>query len=311
MDLKLKKLTTTAFSALVLALHMGLTPPPEAQAQEMSSEERRCRRALARSSTRYFNKTMLARQTCEQSRLSGRIASDTECRAPATDIDCISDADCPVAPEDGGFCDTESRTCKPVLDDPQTVTALERAETGLNSDLATGCGSGAGVDLTKLGFPGICGSPSDGRAFDLGDLRECISKTTFAVVDALLDINFPTLEGLFTKGQTRCAKVVNDRSRRLARREMRARQGCLLKEERGQLGALVPVDCREPVPPYGDGTGDRNTDTSIVSSYRSLLTRIPPRCATANVRALYEGNGCLDSTAGGFNVFDLQLCVFD
>ncbi|TFH23068.1 MAG: hypothetical protein E4H03_07015 [Myxococcales bacterium] len=313
MDSKLKKLITIAFSTLVLALQMGLIPPPEAQAQEeeMSSEELKCRRALARSSTQYFNQTMAARQACEQRRLSGRISSDTDCRALATEIDCTSDADCPVAAEAGVFCDTESRTCKPVLNDPQTVTALERAGTRLNSGLVAGCDTGGGVDLTQLGFPGICGSPDDGEPFDINDLRQCIASTTFGVVDALLDINFPTLDGLFTKGQTRCAKIVNDRSRRLARKETRSRQECLLKQEGGRLGALTPVDCRESVPPYGSGTGDRNTDKAIVSSYRSLLSDIPPRCATANVRALYADNGCIDSTAGSFNVFDLQVCVFD
>ena len=276
---KLNRVISLAIAALTLLTPVALLAPADADAQAISRTERRCRSSLARASRRYFDQTMVARQECERRRIQRRSEVTTDCLAPVSE-----------------------------MNDQRTRQGLERATTRLSQDLADSC---TGVDLAQLGFPGICGPPADGADFDIFDLFQCTVDDTNALVDALLHVNFPTFDGFFTDSAARCVRAVNDRARRMVKRELRARQDCMLQQEKGRFGFNSTIDCREQVPPYGLGTGDDKTDSAIVAAYRNLLTTLPAGCATANVRGLYGGNGCPDSTGGGFNVFDLQLCVFD
>lgn len=251
-----------------------------AQAQStgvLPRAELRCQTAISRASRQYFNQTMTARQECDVRRLQGRTADGVDCQAPRGEVD-----------------------------DAKTEEALQSAEQRLALRLSAGCQN---VDLTLLNFPGVCAT-RPGANFDSNDLYACLRDDTNTIVGDLLSVVSPTFDGFYTPSANRCVRAVNERSRRMVHRELRARQQCLLLAAKGRA-ASSGVDCRQAIPPYGSGTSDNQTDSAVAAGYRSLLTKIPLSCAAANSRVLYSGNGCPDSTGGSFNTFDLQVCVFD
>ena len=169
-----------------------------AQAQStgvLPRAELRCQTAISRASRQYFNQTMTARQECDVRRLQGRTADGVDCQAPRGEVD-----------------------------DAKTEEALQSAEQRLALRLSAGCQN---VDLTLLNFPGVCAT-RPGANFDSNDLYACLRDDTNTIVGDLLSVVSPTFDGFYTPSANRCVRAVNERSRRMVHRELRARQQCLL-----------------------------------------------------------------------------------
>ncbi len=272
-----RQLALRAAVALCAFAVTGLAPAP-AMAQSTRSE--RCQSRLASASRQYFNQVLGARQTCTRRQFADRIPQSVDC----------------TAAEDIG--------------DPTTQERLDKAEIRLNTHVFLAC---TGVDLDALGFPGrLCPEPPAGETFTEFELVDCVGKVTDETVASLLVMETPRFDTQFIPaGDLKCFNAISQRGRRMTKRELTSRQECMVGELRGLLPPDASVDCRRQIPPYGPGTGDGNTDSSIISAYTNLLSTIPGACAFSNVGKIYNDGDCADHTEGKFTLFDLQMCIFN
>ena len=245
------------------------------------TRQERCQANLARASRRYFTQALSARQKCFKRQFTSGIPLALDC---AADIDAVGD--------------------------PSTRDQLVKALTKLRKGIEQNC---QGIDLSALGFPGrLCEEPPLGQPFTEAALFRCVSTEHDNVIEVLLAIETPRLDTVFnTDAAIRCYNTISQRGRRMTKRELGARQNCMMDELRNPLPGVFPVDCREQMPPYGQGTGDESTDKIIIGAYSNLLVRIPSACAPANVEVIYAGGDCEDLTEGAFGIFDLQQCIFE
>ena len=164
----------------------------------------------------------------------------------------------------------------------------------------------SGVDLANLQFPGQC---EVSGPFDVVDLEECVAKTLDDAITDMLEIESPAI-GLLPSRALPCALGVARHGLGMVRQEVRAREQCLLTQDRGPVFG-EPLTCRAPLPPYGEGTGLEDADRGIISGYINLLAGIPADCKYTRLDRVGYDEGCDDLTGGRFTPFDLKLCVFE
>ncbi len=235
------------------------------------TEAQKCRAVIQDQNTRYLGRTHRIRQRC----LRGVFRS----RLPVT-TDCVRG-----------------------IGDDKSALYLDQVRTRVGKRITKGC---IGIDLVELGYPGQC-TDSSGAPFDTFDLEQCIANETDEIVAEMLDLEYPPATFLPPRYLS-CVNGVGARGGDVVRSEVKARSGCLLRDE---LDPFTESECRSQMMPYGPGTTDAKTDDRILRSYVGLLAGIPDVCSGLNVDFLGYTDDCEDPTGGRFNTFDLKLCLFD
>jgi cysteine-rich repeat protein len=259
----------------VAVLVAGLTVPTgQAEAQLFNKEQVRCRTRIVRATKRYFETSSRARRQCVQRIIDGFISPETSC------IDGKGDA--------------------------KLEAQLTSAEALVGRTIPRACAS---VNLIFLGFPGVCRDET-GLPFDTRDLEACIISNGGAIASALLDNNFPEIDGLVRGKDAVCLQGAAARASAQTNRDFRARAKCLLRQEKRRLDADA-VDCRADIPPYGPGTEDTSTDTHITNAYVHILSGVPSVCAAADIVGLGYPKMCANPTGEDFNLFDMKQCLLD
>ncbi len=256
-----------AFVVALLALG-GLA----GQAQATTLSGLSCQRITARASRAYIREILGARQDCLFRVLEGRIS-------PLTD--CISGTG-----------------------DPDALAAMDKAAARLSARLPRRC---EGIDLTQIGFPGICPDLT-GPPFGVVDLEQCILAMMDENAQDLLNFEYPLLTGVVEKRERHCIDNVGRRSRRMVVRELRARHKCLDWLSQFEFEDL---SCRSDIEPFGTGTNSEKYDRPIRRARIHQLAGIPEGCRTVNIDAQGWDDDCMDFTGGAFSIVDLQLCQRD
>ncbi|MFQ5352674.1 MAG: hypothetical protein ACE5D3_06340, partial [Candidatus Binatia bacterium] len=262
-----------AMAAVVALVMMTVLTVPAREANAGLDAQQSCRADIDRLSSRYLVGLLRVRQRCLKKVFRGRLPLAT---------DCI---------EADGDDATQARL----------ATLRDRLGAGLGSRCA-------GVNYTALGYPGRCRDTNPpASTFDVLDIESCIIDEHGRTVAHLLNMEFPpeqSLPGRFV----RCVAGVGGKAADMVRLEVRARHRCLFESETNSVTDLL---CREPMPPYGGGTGDSVTNKRVIRGYAGLLSGTPGACRGIDVDFLGYTDDCVDTTGGRFNSFDLKLCLFE
>ncbi|HYC00807.1 MAG TPA: DUF4215 domain-containing protein [Candidatus Limnocylindrales bacterium] len=245
-----------------------------AQAQPIfRTPELACSQGIGASGRRYIEQVLAARIRCQARAIKGIIDPATNCRSGEGD--------------------------------EKLQQALRSAQLKLSHSLPVHC---AGVDLTKLDFPGVC-TDSNGAPFDTLDLEDCIVAETDEIAAALLGMYYPPIDDFFRGFKSICLRGTPLHGFKMFRGDIRSRGACTIRKALHQLDE--DVDCRNDIPTWGPGTGDELVDAQIRRSYLQLLGGIPIECANFNIDDLHYQDVCPDGTGGIFTIFDLKECIFN
>jgi cysteine-rich repeat protein len=270
-----------AASLAALTIAVALLVPAAPSDARLAPAELQCRSTLSRQTRRYLQNVHRVRQRCLHKIYTGKIS-------PL--IDCIGE-EIPGTNQIG-------------TGDEVATARIETLRSEVGSMLQRKCGL---ADLATLGFPGGCDAGSDG--FDLPDLETCVIETLDKQISQMLRVETPPV-GYLPPRVLSCVTGVGRHGASMIRKEVRARERCLLAIDQG-LVFDDALTCRDDLPPYGEGTGSDNYDGKILDSYIDLLAGVPSVCKTTNVGKVGFGDHCEDTTGGRFTTFDLKLCVFD
>ncbi|HYC54928.1 MAG TPA: hypothetical protein VEL28_08305 [Candidatus Binatia bacterium] len=264
-------LATMFFSLVAIA---PLAGPDQAQAQPVfRTQELACSQGLGAAGRRYIEQVLVARIRCQARAIKGLIHPDTNCRTGNGD--------------------------------EKFQAALRRAELKLSHSLPVHC---AGIDLTKLEFPGIC-SDDNGAPFDTLDLEDCIVAEGHEIISDLLGKYYPADGDFFRGFKSICLRGVPLHAYQMFRGDIRTRSYCSISKALHLIDQ--DVDCRNDIPAWGPGTGSDDIDARLRRSYVQFLGGIPIECANFDIDELGYQSVCEDGTSGIFTVFDLKECIFD
>ncbi len=260
-------------AAIVAFVMMTLLVVPVPEAAAGLSQELQCRADIDRASRRYIERVHRVRQRCLRKVFRGALPLATDCITGDGDAD--------------------------------TQTRIEELRGRVGAIVPKHC---TRANMAELGYPGRCRDTNPpSNSFDVNDLESCIIDIHDEAITHMLELEYPpeqALPGRFV----RCVAGAARRAADMVRLEVRARHRCLFANE---TKFLQDDSCREPMPPYGAGTGDERADGRILRSYVGLLSGIPVVCNGVDLDFLGYTDDCVDDTQGRFNSFDLKLCIFN
>lgn len=192
-------------AAGALALSVG-TRAVQAQQNQLSTEARKCLESIAKSSGKFVQKKLKAKQKCIEANL----------KSPGACAQATIDA---------------------------TVAALVSK---LSDGIAKKCGplSPVNFGLGFIGYPGKCEDANPNDGFTLSDIQDCMHDSHEAAVDAMLDVEYGTTAGPITDSALLgCQSTLAKSAAKFLTTKLKAVQKCRNGLNSGKLAGFAAKSC--------------------------------------------------------------------
>jgi hypothetical protein len=248
----------------------GVTPVPP-----LTLPQLKCERAIVSSASEYVRRALNAREDCFNRVTRGKLPPTTDCSAATTG-------------------------------DASTDNAVAAAQSVVAASIQNDC---LGVDLTTLGFPGLC-PDATGTPFDSLDLEQCVIAKSDTTIDYLLGYEHPPFPGQdLALVELNCQETIAGKAASMFYKEVERRAlDCEQKRLEAKLAATV--NCRAEVDPLLPGTGDNGIDQSIVFAHDDVLRGIASSCEHADLVALGFPHQCPNPDGSFFSVAAVTDCMY-